>query len=216
MFFHRIWPHLEPEIEDLFTSAARALVHKRGEAFYRQGDPPKGLYFVEEGLVGLTLVGASSGKEHLLRFFKAPDFFGHRSMLASEPHHATALALEKTKVNFLPRQVVAIALEKYPKLYQEISKVLSLELRRAEVGHVMILENQVLARTAQAIIYLKEIHPSHPWTRQEIANFCASTTSTIIKAMGELESRGLIRQEGREIIILNREGLISIDETETF
>lgn len=76
----------------------------------------------------------------------------------------------------------------------------------------MILENQILPRTAQALVYLKELHPAHKWTRQEIANFSASTVSTIIKALAELEAKGLIRQEGRSIDILNREGLIALQD----
>jgi CRP-like cAMP-binding protein len=75
----------------------------------------------------------------------------------------------------------------------------------------MILENQILSRTAQTIIYLKDIHPNHNWTRQEIANFCASTVSTIIKAMAELEDMGLISQKGRSIDILDREGLLNLE-----
>ena len=74
----------------------------------------------------------------------------------------------------------------------------------------MILENQILSRTAQAIIYLKDLYPEHNWTRQEIANFCASTVSTVIKAMAELEDMGLIKQQGRSIEILKREELLQM------
>ncbi len=99
-----------------------------------------------------------------------------------------------------------------PVLLKDVVVVLAKELRQAEIQHVMILENQILARAAQALIYLKDLHPEHSWTRQEIANFCASTVSTIIKTLAELEARGLILQEGRAITILNREGLLLLQD----
>ena len=76
----------------------------------------------------------------------------------------------------------------------------------------MILENEILVRTAFAIVSLKDLHPDHNWTRQEIANFCASTTSTIIKALAEFEERGLIEQTGRKIKIIDRAKLIALQD----
>jgi DNA-binding transcriptional regulator YhcF (GntR family) len=44
----------------------------------------------------------------------------------------------------------------------------------------------------------------------------ASTPTTITKALAELERRGLIVQTGRKIEIKDREGLLAIEEDETF
>lgn len=191
---------------------AEILEFRRGENIYREGDSPRGIYLIEKGLIGLVLIGAASGKEHLLRFFREGQFFGHRALFATEGYHGTTTALEPTRVKLISRSLVLTTLEKHPQLYQDIVQVLAKELRRCEQQHVMILENQILPRTAQALVYLKELHPQHKWTRQEIANFTASTTSTIIKAMAELESLGLIRQDGRDIEILNRDGLIALQD----
>ena len=110
--------------------------------------------------------------------------------------------------------MVLKTLSEHPELYKHLIHVLSKELRRCEVQHVMILENQILARTAQALVYLKDLHPKHPWTRQEIANFCASTVSTVIKALAKLEAMNLIRQDGRQIEILDRDSLINLQEND--
>ncbi len=213
MFFREFWSYLAPEIKIQLESSARALDFKRGEFIYQEGELPQGLYFVKSGLVGLVLLGAASGKEHLLRFFRENQFFGHRSLFAEEGYHGSTIALEPTSLRMIPKAVIFDILSKHPYLYKDVVVVLSKELRQAEVQRVMILENQILARTAQAVIYLKELHPDHKWTRQEIANFCASTVSTIIKALAELESRGLIRQAGRSIEILDRQGLLTLQES---
>ena len=211
--FAQLWMTLPQGVRDHFEKVAASMDLKRGDLIYRNGDEPKGIYFVGQGLVGLVLTGVS-GKEHLLRFFRQGQYFGHRSMFAEEPYHGSAVALEPTSIRLIPKQEILEVLHARPELFLEIIKVLSKELRRCEAQHVMILDHQILARTGQALVYLKDLHPEHDWTRLEIANFCASTPSTVIKALAELEGRGLIRQKGRRIDVLNRAGLIALSEEE--
>lgn len=213
MNYSHLWSDLPRELSQEFDKKAIQKLLKRGEFVYHVTDQPHGLYFVEEGLVGLTLVGPS-GKDHLLRFFKPQQFFGHRSLFAEEPYHGSAIALEKTKLLFLPKSVVHQALEDHPRLYLDILRVLAKELRRVELQHVRIVENQILSRVAQSLVYLKDMRSDHLWTRQEIATFCGSTPSTVIKALASLESRKLIQQVNRRIDILDRKGLIDLPTEE--
>jgi len=212
MEFKELWSDLDLETRWYFESQSKTLKFKRGDYIYSQGESPQGIYFVKSGLVGLTMISAKSGKEHLLRFFRQGQFFGHRSMFSKEGYHGNAVALEATSIKFVPKDAVLSQIAKNKSLLEDVVYVLSKELRRCETQHVMILENQILARVAQSIIYLKNLHPDHNWTRQEIANFCASTVSTVIKALAELEEGGYISQEGRTISILDRNGLISLQE----
>jgi len=213
MIQQSLWKNLPAEIQFYFESNAQILDLKRGDFAYKIGDEPRGIYFVKKGLIGLTITGATSGKEHLLRFFRQDQFFGHRALFSNEGYHGNTVALEPTIIKLIPQNIIFASLEKYPPMYKEIVQVLAKELRRCEDQHVMILENQILPRTAQALIYLKELHPEHQWTRQEIANFTASTVSTIIKAMAELEDMGLILQNGRAIQILDRDKLLKLQDT---
>ena len=210
MNYSSLWSTLPIDVKSKFDQSSQVINVKRGEKIYEAGDQPRGIYFIESGLVGLLIIGSESGKEHLLRFFKEGQFFGHRSLFSSEDYHGNTVALEASKLRLVPKNIVLEVLEKKPELYRDILVVVSKELRRCENQHVMILENQILARTAQAIIYLKDLYPEHNWTRQEIANFCASTVSTIIKAMAELEDMGLISQKGRSIEILKRQELLQL------
>lgn len=204
--------NLPPDVQELFQKEAVRKEYKRGDIVYAMGDEARGVFFIEKGLVGLTIVGQSSGKEHLLRFFKCGEFFGHRALFSNEGYHGTTTVMEPTTVLFVPKEIVLSTLNKKPLLYRDILFIIAKELRRCEEQHVMILENQILSRIAQAVIYLKDLHPTHNWTRQEIANFCASTVSTVIKALSELEDRGLIQQEGRVIKILDRDALLALKD----
>ncbi len=212
MNFKSLWTDLPYEVREIFEKSAKSFNLKRGDVVYREGDVPKGIYFIESGLVGLVKNGIS-GKEHLLRFFKEGQFFGHRSLFSNEGYHGSATCLENTSGKLVPKDEIVKVIEKHPILLKEVVSVLAQELRRCENQHVMILENQILSRVAQAIVYLKDLHPEHNWTRQEIANFCASTVSTVIKAMGELEESGFIAQNGRRIEIKDKLALINLQES---
>jgi len=211
MNYQNLWSTLPSDVRAEFDHNAILLKFKRGEYIYRASELPKGIYFVNSGLVGLLIIGKESGNEHLLRFFKNGQFFGHRALFSEEEYHGNTQALVETELKLVPKNIILDSLLKHPILYKDIVQTIAKELRRCENQHVMILENQILSRVAQSIIYLKDIHPDHNWTRQEIANFCASTVSTVIKAMAELESLGFISQKGRSIEILNRESLLSLD-----
>lgn len=208
---HRAWREIPVEIRKRLEAVSKFIDFKRGDNVWWAGDRPQGLFIVNKGLIGLSIIG-SSGKEHLLRFCKEGQFFGHRSLFADEVYNASAVALEPTSLRSIPRQEILQIFDEHPAFYQSVIKVLSKELRRAEMNHVMILENQILTRTAQTLVYLKDLHPHHRWTRHEIASFCASTASTVIKALAQLEDKGLISQKGREIEILDRKALLSLHD----
>lgn len=215
MEWKELWSELSIEIKWQFETQSKTIALKRGEVVYSQGDQPRGIYFVKQGLVGLMLAGPTSGKEHLVRFFRQGQFFGHRALFSEEGYHGTTTAIEPTTLKLVPKEIILSTIEKYPVLLKNVVKVLSKELRRSETHQVMILENQILGRTALALVYLKDLHPDHNWTRQEIANFCASTVSSIIKALSELEEMNLIRQDGRSIQILKRDELIALQDSES-
>jgi CRP-like cAMP-binding protein len=210
MFKTDLWQSLPLAVQAQFDQTAISSTYKRGQYVYQAGEKPRGMYFIKSGLVGLVIIGQESGKEHLLRFFKSGQFFGHRSLLSEESYHAHALVLESTELVFISADIIEEALEKHPLVYKTIATVLSKELRRCESQHVMILENEIIPRVAQSLIYLKDMHPQHHWTRQEIANFCGSTVSTVIKALAALEKQGLIHQIGRRIEILDRKALLEM------
>lgn len=212
MEFKELWSDIDPETRWFFESQAKTIQFKRSDHIYSQGETPKGIYFVKSGLVGLTMISSNSGKEHLLRFFRQGQFFGHRALFSNEGYHGNAVALELTDIKFVSKEAVLSGIEKNKSLLQDVVYVLSKELRRCETQHVMILENEIRVRVAQSLIYLKDLHPDHNWTRQEIANFCASTVSTVIKALTELEDDGFISQEGRSISILDRNSLIALQD----
>lgn len=195
----------------LKQSSGEARQVRRGDRVYSAGDEPTHVYMIERGLVGLTLV-STSGTEHLLRVYAEGAYFGHRSVLAHEKYHADALVLEDGLIKCISVETLRKALIADPELSQDLLQRLSRDLGRAERQRVSWLESGVSSRVAQAVIYLKERYGDHRWTRAEIASFCGSTVSTVIKTLAKFEDEGWIEQKGREILIRNRAALLDLQD----
>ncbi|MBO9667540.1 MAG: Crp/Fnr family transcriptional regulator [Bdellovibrio sp.] len=195
------------ELQEVFENA-RSQKLKRGDVIYKMGDKPENLYFLKEGLVGLVVWG-ESGRDHLVRLFKAGQIFGHRSFFAQEKYHASATVLQDTEILVLSKQEMRERMKGNCDLAEKLLETLARELRLSEQRQVVLTEKDVTARIAEAVVYFKELHPTHSWTRQEIADFCGTTTPTVIRTLAKFVDDGLIDQRGREIVILKKEELLA-------
>lgn len=195
------------EFKDLFSQAPFKRF-KRGDIIYRSGETPKNIYYVESGLVGLGLWG-ESGKDHLVRLFREGQIFGHRSLFANEMYHATATVIDEAQIRILSKAEMREQMKGNCDLAEKLLETLAKELRVAEAKQLVLSEKDAPARIAEAVVYLKELHPEYSWTRQEIAEFCGTTTPTVIRTLAKFVEEGLVEQKGREIVILNKSALLS-------
>lgn len=184
---------------------------QKGQVVYREADHPLGLYYIQSGLVGLVKT-SMAGNESLLRVFKPKQFFGHRTLFSEETYHGSAKCLEDTQLAFIEKTKVFELFNAEPSAYYFLARALAKELRRAENRSLLISEGHIKERVAYALILFKKLYPEHLWTRTEIANYCATRTPTVIKALGELEDTGAIRQNRRHIEILDEEALLDVVE----
>ncbi|MNK07395.1 cAMP receptor protein [compost metagenome] len=197
------------ELREIFVNASLVYA-KRGDVLYRAGEQPRNIYFVEKGLVGLAL-WAESGKDHLARLFKEGQIFGHRSLFAHEAYHATATVIDDSILRVLDKDQMRERMKGNCELAEKLLEILAKELRQAESRQLVLSEKDAPTRIAEAIVYLKELHPAYDWTRQEIADFCGTTTPTVIRTLAKFAEDGLIEQRGREIIILDRVALLAAE-----
>lgn len=208
------WHEIPDAAQAMMMQDERHLEFKKGDPIYQVGEEPRGVYVLKSGLIGLTAF-SQKGSEHLLRLFRPNQFFGHRTLFAQEVYHASSICLENSQVGFYEKALVYEILKKFPQTAELLIKTLAQELGRAELHRIRISDETVISRIAEAIVYLTELKEDHPWTREEIAKFCASTTPTVIRALGSLEDEGLIEQRGRKILIKNREKLLQYEGFKT-
>ena len=188
--------------------------YKKGQSIFYEGNHANGLFCIHSGKVKLSKLG-EDGKEQIVRFAKAGDILGYRSLLSDESYHASATAMEDSSICRISKDKFNLLLENDPKLSVNVIRLLSKDLRGAEQLLIDITQKSVKERIAEALILLKETFGLHEdgksldvmLTRAEIADMAGTTTETTIRTLAQLSSDDLIELNGKKIVIKDLSGL---------
>lgn len=198
---------------NLYNSLKSHLSHKnvreakRGEIIYSEGDHPDTVWFVEAGMLGLFHI-AETGRETFLRVFGKGYLLGHRSCIANEAFHASAVALTASKLVPMLREEFLNLLKQDCQLHLTISGILARDLRQAEQRLAGLIDKTAPQRIIESILYLRLRHPTQAWTRKEIAEYSSSTMETVTRVMTQLEETGLITKDKRRFDIPDTQALL--------
>ncbi len=205
------------ELLDEISDSKSCSIYKKGQVLFNEGGHPFGVYCVNKGKIKVSIVG-DEGKEQIVRLAKDGDVLGYRSMLASERYNATAIALEESQVCFIPKEVFLSVLKTDRPLGMEVMKLLSTQLKEAEIKLTHLAQKPVRERLAETLLFLKETYGMVDDTnvlavqlsREEIANLVGTATETAIRLLSELNKEGVIELVGKKIKIINQRQLLRI------
>ncbi len=202
---------------DVISDSKTCTIYKKGQVLFNEGGHPFGVYCVNKGKIKISIVG-DEGKEQIVRLAKDGDVLGYRSILASERYNATAIALEDSQVCFVPKDVFLSVLKEDRPLSGEVMKLLSTQLREAEIKLTHLAQKPVRERLAETLLFLKETYGTQEesefldvqLSREEIANLVGTATETAIRLLSELNKEGVIELSGKKIKIVNHRLLVRI------
>lgn len=207
---------LSKESFNLLSKSRKILNFSKGEIIFEDGEYPQGVFIIEQGTIKLSKSG-SYGKEHILRFIKEGDLVGYRSLLCGEDFQANAEAMTQVTTVFIPAEVFHQLLEEDHKISFAMLQKIAYELGESSNTITFLAQKTVRERLAEIIILLEQKLGTDPegfikisLTREEIANLIGTATESAIRLISEFKSDGLIKVEGRNIKILNREKLIKL------
>ncbi len=178
----------------------------KGAFVYHEGDAPDHVYYLLDGVVGLSY-NTENGKSTFLRIFKENDHMGHRSFFAQEPHHATAFALTDIKVKVISKEACDQLCSESPEILKTIMKTLARDLAQTEIRLASVQDKTVTKRVAEALLFLKIKDPEIKWKGKDIADFASTTPESVARVISKLEKAKIIEKNGRSIDILSEEDL---------
>lgn len=195
--------------------------YKKGEYIFKEGTMPHGVFCVNRGKIKLTKQG-SDGKEQIIRLVKAGDPLGYRSLLSGDKYSASAIALEDSGLCFIPKSLFLGILQKDSSLTMEMLKLLSDDLRKAEVQITHLAQKPVRERVAESLLFIKETYGfeedgktiNATFSREDIANMVGTATETTIRLLSEFNKDGIIQLNGKKIMIINLAKLIKVANLE--
>lgn len=188
---------------------AKQIHLEAGEVIFMEGEPSKGLFWLENGTVKAVKY-SSEGKEQILHFIKPGETFNEVGAFTTLPNPATIVALEDARVWCIPREAIAHRIQADPAFAQMIIDTLSLRLRHS----VDLIEDlslrSVLSRLSRLILdgALDGTLQRPVWyTQQELAARLGTVTDVVRRSLRNLENDGVIVVDRRQIRILDEEAL---------
>jgi len=202
---------LPPEHLEEIVNLAVKKDFKRGETVFFEGDPGEGFYMVATGKVKIFKTSIS-GKEQILHIFSRGEPFGEVPVFHGQPFPANATALEKTSLIFFPRKRFVELVHTMPSLVMSMLAVLSMRLRRFANQIENLSLKEVPARLAGYLIYLsgEQNNPDKvvlEISKGQLASLLGTIPETLSRIFAKMSEEGLIKVNGKEIDLLDRDGL---------
>lgn len=189
---------------------------KKGDKIFEEGTRGHGLYCVYRGKVKIHKLG-SEAKEQIVRFAKEGDVLGYRSLLSNEPYYATATALEDAVLCYVSKKSFLELLENNNKLSYSVIQMLTQNLKESEKKIINLKQKSVVQRVCESLLILKEKFGmtednclNVKLSRREIGDLSGVTVETTIRTLSDLNKKGHIRLEGKNIKLVNISQLIRL------
>lgn len=202
---------------ELTSLAARCGMrfYSAGEILFSEGEPCKGLYVVVDGRVRIFKT-SPGGREHVLAVEGAGSSVAELPVFDGGSYPASGAAMENTHAVFVSRtDLRAICLEK-PEVSLKLLQVIGARLRRLvgiieELSFTTVRHRLIswLLRQAKAegrpsprgTVF--SLHLSH----HELASQIGTVRELVSRNLARLQAQEFIEIRGRDITILNAEGL---------
>ena len=203
------------------TSSSTAIVslsefsYKKGTEVYGEKEPAEYVYQVKSGAVRSYKL-LSDGRRQIGAFHLAGDIFGLEN---GSEHRFTAEAIVDTTVRLVKRQSLELVAENDAVVARNLLSMTTNNLQHAE-DHMLLLGRKTsLERVAAFLLEMdKRLTAADimalPMSRRDIADYLGLTLETVSRALSRLHELGVIGFIGntqRQIVLLDRNQLASLD-----
>lgn len=199
-------------LKDLVKNLNSTEIEKRS-TIYSEGEIPEFLYFVEKGHVRNYKLSSDS-KELSTGVYSPNDFFGYIDLLSEQNYSESSVAMEDSKITFVPKEDFESLLLKDQDISRAFIKLLAGNIIEKEKNLVNLAYNTVRKRVAEALVmlydkYVKQ-HQSQVElvvSRDELASIVGTAKESVIRILSEFKNDGSILSKGATITILKVEDL---------
>lgn len=202
------------DLKNFFDDYGNEFTFSKGDIIYREGDHSNFIYLITKGAVKCHKLD-TKGKELATSLYKEDDLFGYTSFTHNLPHKETATAIKKTKLVGLSILQLSEILKNNNKLAIALIDHLTDDLSHFKDQLLEMAYSSVNKKTANTILQFAEKinrRPNDPIkiSRNDLASVAGIATETFIRTLTNFKNQGLIKSEGRNIVVLDIDGLKQI------
>lgn len=172
------------------------------------GDETDSLYVILSGKVKVVIAD-DQGREVILGYMGANDFFGEMGILDDQPRSASVYTLEPCEMLRLSKSGFVNCIKDNVDVAMLVIRNLVKRLREADRKIENLALVDVSGRVARLLLDMAQdvdgrlVVPRMP-AKQEIARMIGASREMVSRVVKELETRGLIRAERRSVVIMDR------------
>lgn len=206
-----IFQALSAEQLTALATIAIPQTYKKGEALFFEGDEGTGFFVVQSGRIKVFKL-ADNGKEQILHIFGEREHFAEVPAFDGGNFPASAAAMERSLVIFVPRSAFLMVLEQHPTLAIAMLSTFAKHLRR--LAHLVdtLSFKEVPERLAQYLLTLSDrseraevIQLDLP--KGQLAALLGTIPETLSRTFYKLAQEGLIEVEGTTVHLSDRDRL---------
>ncbi len=189
----------------------------KSDYLFHAGDKFNSLYAIKSGAVK-TYGSTKGGREQITGFHFSGELIG-LDAIGNNMHNCSAVALEKTVICAIPYKSIEEVSLHVPAIQQEITRLMSREIRNDEEMLMAMGSMRAEQRVAcflfslyrRLLLRSKEKYTFRlPMTREEIGNYLGLSLETVSRRMSSLHEDGIIDVENRLITLRDIDALQAI------
>lgn len=211
--------------KELCVLAEHTVSHRvtAGEQIFSEGDPCQGFFVVESGEVKIYKT-APSGREQVLTIERAGDSVAELPVFDGGPYPASAIAMSDCVLLFVSKRDFRTLVLEHPEVGLKVLKTVGSRLRRL-VGLIEELSfTTIRGRLAMLLVRLVKSEGQSTERGQEVtlppnqdlAAQIGTVRELVSRNLSRLQVEGLIRLDGKRMIVPDLEALAgSAEEIQT-
>jgi CRP/FNR family transcriptional regulator, cyclic AMP receptor protein len=190
--------------------------YEQGEVIFREGDPGEVLYMVQSGQVRIFINSLDGSETSVILFGRAGDIFGELAVIDGLPRSATAVALDKTTLYTIQRQVFSQHMRHMPQLSFNFMHELTKKVRYNTLQMDSLTSLPVPQRLARKLMEMAQnygrvqtngVAIDMTLTQSDLASLIGATRESTNKALRDFRQKEWILLEQGQITILDPEAL---------
>lgn len=211
-----IWNFISVETTEKLREHSSIVHYKKNEILYSEGNFPKGLYIIKEGVAKLQYLN-NDGKEQIIYLLGKNEMYGYRSLILNHESYINVTAITNCDVEIIEKTTFLNLLEASKELNTYLLRVFARETIILFHKISFFTQRPIVERIALTLLILAYKF-STPETEKkqidfpktDIANFAGTILETFSRQLKKLRTMGIVKTIKSRIIIENEAQLIEI------